>query len=281
MSDKITPGELVRIHPRIRRITAPNPGVMTGPGTNAYFIGDESEGPLALIDPGPDIESHIAALIKIAGARLKWILCTHTHRDHSPAANAVRAATGAKVHGFARVPADGRQDEDFKPDVALVDGNAVDCGAFSLRVVHTPGHASNHLCYLLQPDQLMFTGDHVMQGSTVVISPPDGDMHDYFASLKKLDAMDIRAFAPGHGTLIETPREETAKLVAHRLKREQKVVDALISLKSGTLDELVVKVYDDVSPKLHVPAKRSLHAHLLKLAKDGRASAEGESWRML
>ena len=123
MSEKITPGEVVRIHPRIRRITAPNPGVMTGPGTNAYFVGHESEGPLALIDPGPDIESHIAALIKIAGARLKWILCTHTHRDHSPAANAVRAATGARVHGFARVPADGRQDEDFKPDVPLVDGN--------------------------------------------------------------------------------------------------------------------------------------------------------------
>lgn len=277
----ITPGEIVQLTPRIRRITAPNPGVMTGPGTNAYFIGDEQDGPLALIDPGPDIESHIKALIGIAGSRLKWIFCTHTHRDHSPAANAVRAATGAKVHGFGRVPADGRQDEDFKPDVAMRDGDVVDCGAFSVRAVHTPGHASNHLCYLLQPDQLLFTGDHVMQGSTVVISPPDGDMHDYFASLNKVDVMDIRAFAPGHGTLIETPREEIAKLVAHRLKREQKVVDALSGMQSGTLDDLVVKVYDDVSPKLHVPAKRSLHAHLLKLAKDGRARAEGESWRLV
>ena len=164
---------------------------------------------------------------------------------------------------------------------ALVHDDVVDCGAFKMRAIHTPGHASNHLCYLLEGAGLLFTGDHVMQGSTVVISPPDGDMYDYFASLNKLSNYQITAFAPGHGHLIETPREEITKIIAHRLKREQKVVDALAKAKTATIDELVPVVYDDVSPKLHVPARRSLHGHLLKLARDGRAVASGETWRMV
>jgi glyoxylase-like metal-dependent hydrolase (beta-lactamase superfamily II) len=137
------------------------------------------------------------------------------------------------------------------------------------------------LCYLLEGTGLLFTGDHVMQGSTVVISPPDGDMHAYFASLNKLSGYDISAFAPGHGRVIETPREEVAKIIAHRLKREQMVVDALTAAKVATLDELVPVVYSDVSPNLHVPARRSLHAHLLKLAIDRRAAETGGQWRML
>ena len=161
------------------------------------------------------------------------------------------------------------------------DGDVIAGRTYRFHCVFTPGHTSNHMCYALEEEQALFTGDHVMQGSTVVISPPDGDMHDYFASLQKLDAMDIRAFAPGHGTLIETPREETAKLVAHRLKREQKVIDALVKAKTATIDELVPVVYDDVSPKLHVPARRSLHGHLLKLEKDGKAVVSGETWRMV
>ena len=279
---KIIPGEVVRPHPRVLRITAPNPGMMTGPGTNSYIIGDHDggTGDLAMIDPGPDIASHAELLIKNTGKRLRWIFCTHTHTDHSPSSRAVAKATVAVIHGFGKVPQDGRQDTEFKPDRALVNDDVVDCGAFKIRAIHTPGHASNHLCYLLEGSGLLFTGDHVMQGSTVVISPPDGDMHDYFASLNKLSNYQITTFAPGHGHFIETPREEVSKIIAHRLKREQKVVDALSHLKSATLDDLVVKVYDDVSPKLHVPAKRSLHAHLLKLAKDGRVRAEGESWRM-
>ena len=165
---EITAGRVVRLSPRVMRITAPNPGMMTGPGTNAYLIGGPNDD-LAIIDPGPEIQSHIELLIATAGKRLKWMFCTHTHKDHSPAANAVREATGAKVHGFGRVPTDGRQDEDFKPDRALSDGDVVDCGAFKIRAVHTPGHASNHLCYLLEGTGMLFTGDHVMQGSTVVI----------------------------------------------------------------------------------------------------------------
>ena len=275
----IVPGEVVRIHPQVLRITAPNPGMMTGPGTNSYLIGDAAKGDLAMIDPGPDIASHIELLNHNAGSRLRWILCTHTHQDHSPASRGVQQATGAKIHGYGKVPDDGRQDTLFKPDRALTNDDVVDCGTFKLRAIHTPGHASNHLCYLLEGAGLLFTGDHVMQGSTVVISPPDGDMYEYFASLNKLSTYEISAFAPGHGHVIERPREEVVKLINHRLKREQMVVDALTQAKVATLDELVPVVYADVSPKLHVPARRSLHAHLLKLARDGRVAESGERWR--
>ena len=281
MNPTIVPGEVVRIHPMVLRITAPNPGMMTGPGTNSYLIGDETKGDLALIDPGPDIASHIDLLVSSAGSRLRWILCTHTHQDHSPASRGVAQATDAKIHGYGKVPDDGRQDTLFQPDRALVNDDVVDCGTFKLRAIHTPGHASNHLCYLLEGAGLLFTGDHVMQGSTVVISPPDGDMHAYFASLNKLSDYEISAFAPGHGHVIPTPRQEVTKLIAHRLKRESMVVEALTQIKVATLDELVPVVYSDVSPKLHVPARRSLHAHLLKLAIDGRAVEEGERWRMV
>ena len=280
MTNPIIPGELVRIHPLVQRITAPNPGMMTGPGTNSYIIGDAA-GDLAMIDPGPDIASHADLLIKAVGTRLRWIFCTHTHQDHSPASRAVKQATGALILGYAKVPDDGRQDMLFKADRALTNDDVVDCGTFKIRAVHTPGHASNQLCYLLEGAGLLFTGDHVMQGSTVVISPPDGDMYDYFTSLNKLSAYDIIAFAPGHGHVIDTPREEVKKLIAHRLKREQKVVDALGRASAATLDELVPVVYDDVSPKLHVPARRSLHAHLMKLARDGRAAENDNCWRML
>ncbi len=285
MTTPIIPGELVRIHPRVRRITAPNPGMMTGPGTNAYIIGDadNGQGDLALIDPGPEMASHAELLIQHTGKRLRWIFCTHTHQDHSPSSRAVARATGAKIFGFGEVPDDGRQDTEFKPDHVLKNDDVVDCGAFRIRAIHTPGHASNHLCYLLEGAGLLFTGDHVMQGSTVVISPPDGDMYEYFASLNKLSGYDITAFAPGHGHVIDAPREEVSKIIAHRLKREQKVVDALARApaQTATLDELVPVVYDDVSPKLHVPARRSLHAHLLKLARDGRAAEAQRRWRMV
>ena len=281
MNTTIVPGEVVRIHPQVLRITAPNPGMMTGPGTNSYIIGDATKGDLAMIDPGPDIASHIELLVKNAGSRLRWIFCTHTHQDHSPASRGVKQPTGAQLFGYGKVPEDGRQDTLFKADRALVNDDVVDCGAFKIRAIHTPGHASNHLCYLLEGTGLLFTGDHVMQGSTVVISPPDGDMYEYFASLNKLSRYDISAFAPGHGHVIEAPREEVTKIIAHRLKREKKVADALALAKVATLDELVPVVYDDVSPKLHVPARRSLHAHLLKLARDGRVTDADGCWRMV
>jgi glyoxylase-like metal-dependent hydrolase (beta-lactamase superfamily II) len=273
----ITPGQVVRMSPLVRRVTAPNPGVMTGPGTNAYVIGT---GDLALIDPGPESESHLAAMLEIVGKRLKWILCTHTHQDHSPGARALKAATGAQVMGYGEVPRDGRQDEAFAPDRALREGDTVDCGEFRLRAVHTPGHASNHLCYLLERERWLFTGDHVMQGSTVVISPPDGDMIEYLKSLERLLALDLAALAPGHGHLIEKPHDEVRKLIAHRMKRERKVIDAFAARNPATLDDLLPLVYDDVSPRIHPVARRSLHAHLLKLKREGRAIEEGDRWAL-
>jgi glyoxylase-like metal-dependent hydrolase (beta-lactamase superfamily II) len=274
--DNIVPGEAVTIAPGLVRITAPNPGVMTGPGTNTYIIGDRE---LVVIDPGPDIESHVKALIAAVGSRLKWILCTHTHLDHSPAAHALKAATGAKIGGLVCAQ-DGRQDAHFAPDRVLSDGDPVSVEGATLRAIHTPGHASNHLCYLLQERKLLFTGDHVMQGSTVVISPPNGSMRDYLASLEKLLRLELAALAPGHGHVIRTPHDEVRKLVAHRLKREQKVVDALRRKSPGTLDELVPFAYDDVSERLYAVARRSLHAHLIKLVEDGKASESAERWQL-
>jgi len=271
---EIRPGEVYTVSERVRRVTAPNPGVMTGPGTNAYLIGTET---IALIDPGPDIAAHIEALIALVGAKLRWILCTHTHHDHSPAALAVRAATGAQVIGMPP-PNDGRQDLTFAPDWVMRDGERLQAPGFTLRAVHTPGHASNHLCYLLEEERLLFTGDHVMQGSTVVITPPDGSMVDYLAALEKLLSVDIARLAPGHGHVIETPHDEVRRLIKHRLGREQKVLAALRKAGRGDLDALVPLAYDDVSERLYPVARRSLLAHLLKLEHEGRARRDAETW---
>ena len=272
--EKIIPGTAVTVAPNVVRLTAPNPGVMTGPGTNSYIVGNRE---LAVIDPGPAIESHIEALRAAVGDRLKWILCTHTHLDHSPAAAALKTATGARIAGMPTAQ-DGRQDGDFAPDRVLAEGDRVTVDGMALRAVFTPGHVANHLCYLLEEQKLLFTGDHVMQGSTVVISPPGGDMQAYLASLDKLLGLDLAALAPGHGHVIETPHEEARRLIAHRLGREKKVADALSRRNPATLDELVPYAYDDVSEKLYPVARRSLHAHLIKLEKEGRAKVEGERW---
>lgn len=274
--ENIVAGKIVRLTDLVRRVTAPNPGVMTGPGTNAYIVGGTE---LALIDPGPAIDSHVAVLREAVGNRLRWILCTHTHLDHSPGAEALRSATGAQVLGMG-APDDGRQDLAFRPSRLLRDGEAVELGGCTLRAVHTPGHASNHLCYLLEQQKWLFTGDHIMQGSTVVISPPDGDMTAYLESLERLLSLDLAALAPGHGHVIEKPHDEVRRLIAHRLKREQKVVAAFAHKNPATLDELLPFVYDDVPQRIHAVARRSLHAHLIKLAREGRVTEGNESWRL-
>jgi len=258
----------------VRRVTAPNPGVMTGPGTNSYVVGTES---LALIDPGPDIESHIEALLRLVGPRLRWVLCTHMHHDHSPAAHAIRAATQAQLIGMPP-PNHARHDTKYVPERVMQDGERFEGPGFTLRAIHTPGHASNHLCYLLEEERLLFTGDHVMQGSTVVIGPPDGSMSAYLSSLEKVLEIDMVRIAPGHGHPIDSPHDEVRKLIRHRLGREQKVLGALKKQRRGNLDTLVLDAYDDVSPKLHPVAQRSLFAHLVKLEADGRARREGEDW---
>jgi glyoxylase-like metal-dependent hydrolase (beta-lactamase superfamily II)/8-oxo-dGTP pyrophosphatase MutT (NUDIX family) len=263
----LTPGVPKRLDAHVTRIIAPNPGMMTGPGTNTYLIGGEQ---LAVIDPGPAIDSHIAAVLAAGAGRIRLVLCTHTHMDHSPAAQAIKAATGAVVIGRP-APAQPGQDAGFAPDRVLEDGDRVMINGLSLRALHTPGHASNHLCYLLENTRMLFTGDHVMQGSTVVINPPDGDMRAYLGSLERLLGEDILIFAPGHGYLIGEPHREARRLIRHRLAREQKVVWALERMNAPTLEELVAEVYDDVSPRLHGVAQRSLCAHLEKLAAEGRA----------
>jgi glyoxylase-like metal-dependent hydrolase (beta-lactamase superfamily II) len=273
----IVAGERVQISALVTRITAPNPGMMTGPGTNAYVIGKRE---LALIDPGLGDETHLAALIEAVGNRLRWILCTHTHRDHSPNAPALRRATGAEVIGMSVRIDDGRQDPSFSPDRVFRDGDSLKGAEFTLRALHTPGHASNHLCYLLEAEKLLFTGDHVMQGSTVVISPPDGDMAAYLQSLEALLALDVHRIAPGHGEAIERPHDEVRRLIAHRLMRERKVVDAFATKNPATLDELLPVVYADTLAKLHPVARRSLHAHLIKLVEDGRVVESDGRWAL-
>lgn len=263
----IQPGIPKRLDRHVTRITAPNPGAMTGPGTNTYLVGASE---IAVIDPGPALDSHIAKILEAGAGRIRWILTTHTHKDHSPASAAIKAATGAQVLGR-RAPAGASQDQAYAPDRIPADGDRMTLGDLHLRALHTPGHASNHLCYLLEETRMLFTGDHVMQGSTVVINPPDGDMRDYLASLDRLLAEDIAIIAPGHGYLIGAPHHEVKRLVAHRLAREAKVTAALRRRSAATLEELVADVYDDVSPRLHPVAMRSLTAHLEKLMAEGRA----------
>ncbi len=267
-----------RLDRYVTRITAANPGMMTGPGTNAYLVGRKDEGgALAVIDPGPAIDAHVEKILAEGAGRIRWILTTHTHVDHSPAAALLKAATGAQLLGLPRPP-EGNQDHSYTPDRVLADGERLDLDGVRLRVLHTPGHASNHLCYLLEETRMLFTGDHVMQGSTVVINPPDGDMRAYLASLERLLGEDVAIFAPGHGHLIGAPHKEVKRLVAHRLAREAKVVAALQRLGPASAQELVADVYDDVSPRLHPVAMRSLAAHLDKLLAEGRVRQAAERY---
>ena len=267
-------GEPKRLDQWVTRLTAPNPGMMTGPGTNTYIVG--SENARAVIDPGPDIASHVEKILQYPNIR--WILCTHTHQDHSPAAAAIKAATGAQVLGR---PAPAGQDATFKPDFVVDNGQRIQIGAITLRAIHTPGHASNHLCYLLEETRMLFTGDHVMQGSTVVINPPDGDMRAYLKSLERLLDDDFAIIAPGHGYLIGAPKKEIRRLIAHRLAREEKVVNALVKIGPASIDELLPLVYDDVPARIHRVAARSLTAHLEKLAAEARVQASGERYALV
>jgi glyoxylase-like metal-dependent hydrolase (beta-lactamase superfamily II)/8-oxo-dGTP pyrophosphatase MutT (NUDIX family) len=276
-SYEIVPGTVVEIAPRIRRLTALNPGAMTGPGTNTYVLGDAASG-VAVIDPGPLIESHVEAILAVAGAPIRWILCTHSHVDHSPAAAPLKARTGATVLGMlAKYPE--RQDPTFVPDRALAHGDRLEVAGFTLRVLHTPGHASNQLCFLEEGERLLFTGDHLMQGSTVVINPPDGHMATYLASLRLLLGEDLAYIAPGHGFLMGRPHEMVERVLVHRMERENKVLAQLAAYGPATLEALLPHVYDDVPPRMHPVASRSLLAHLEKLRDERRATEAGGAWR--
>ena len=269
-SYELAPGPAVRLSTRLLRITAPNGSMMTGPGTNTYLLGGGASNEWAVIDPGPAIEAHVQAILDGAPGAIRWIFVTHTHKDHSPAAVALKSRTGAQLLGMAPLHAEW-QDADFAPDVALRGGEVFQLPAdTSLRVIHTPGHAGNHLCYLLEQERMLFTGDHVMQGSTVVINPPDGDMAAYLHSLGELKTLALDWLAPGHGFLMAEPALAMQRIIEHRLKREAKVLSAVPDRGSASIDTLLASVYADVPAHLHAMARRSLLAHLLKLRHDGR-----------
>ncbi|NUA31822.1 MBL fold metallo-hydrolase [Cupriavidus basilensis] len=277
---ELATGAAVRLSERIWRVTAGNGSVMTGPGTNTYFVGDPARNEWAVIDPGPDDEAHVDAVLAAAPGPIRWILATHTHIDHSPATSRLKAATGAPVLGRP-APQTPRQDQTFQPERILAHGERLALGeGCTLRVVHTPGHASNHLCFLLEEEKTLFTGDHVMQGSTVVINPPDGDMRAYLASLTALQDEDLEWLAPGHGFLMPRPADAIRTLIRHRMQREAKVLNALRELGETGIDALLLRVYDDVPERMLPVAKRSLLAHLLKLVQDGRVQESDETWQV-
>ena len=261
---ELMPGVPKRLDRLVTRVIAPNPSVMTGPGTNTYLVGEDA---IAVIDPGPAIDAHVDAVMRAGDGRIRWIFCTHTHNDHSPAAARLKALTGAQIIGD--VAREGRQDATFLPDIVAADGARYTIDGATLEALHTPGHASNHYCYVLRETRMLFSGDHVMQGSTVIINPPDGDMRDYVRSLESLLARDVAIIAPGHGYLIGKPHAEIRRLIEHRMRRERRVLEVLRSHGAATLSDLVPEVYDDVPVERHGAAARSLLAHLLKLVKDG------------
>jgi len=251
---------------------------MTGPGTMTQLLGNEH---VEVLDPGPTIPAHSEAILDTAGNNIRWIVCTHTHPDHSPAWQAIAEATGAEVIGAP--PADDMfQEDSFAPSFDLVHDHVLATPEFTLRAVHTPGHVSNHFCFLLEEEQMLFAGDHIMNGSTVVIVPPSGDMKAYIESLQLLLHYPLKFIAPGHGEVMEDPRSIVEWLVNHRLKRESKVVSGLQQLGRVPVATLVKVVYDDVDSSLHKMAKLSLSAHLIKLQQENRAvhHAGDDSWEM-
>ena len=265
---------ITELSPLVRRITAGNSSVFTGPGTNTYLVGKEE---ITVIDPGPAMPEHIENIAKACGDDIKQILVTHTHPDHSPGAKLLHQRTAAPVMGMYALHKQ-TQDKTFKANKVLEDGDEIREIEYTLKAIHTPGHASNHLCYLLEEEKMIFTGDHIMEGSTVVIGPPDGNMKQYIESLEKLKQFDISMIAPGHGNLMKDPKSVVDWIVSHRMFREKKVVDALTEFSKANLDQLVEKVYDDVDERLHGIARASLLANLNKLFEEDKAVSKGEEF---
>lgn len=260
---ELTPGKVVDLSPTVRRVLAPNPNIMTGPGTNTYLIGRDE---LAVLDPGPDdTEDHLDTVTKAGDGRIRWIVVSHTHPDHSPGAKGLKERTGAEVLGY-------DERDGFVPDRSIGDGFVLAdaAGAFRLRALHTPGHASNHLCYILD-ERVLFSGDHIMNGSTVVIGPPDGDMTTYLASLADVAKLDLDAIFPGHGDVIDAPKAKIDEYIEHRLAREAQVLEMLRqAAEPQKVDDLVTAIYVDVKQELHPIAQFTVWAHLRRLAELGR-----------
>lgn len=272
------------LDPLVARVLAPNPSPYTYTGTQTYVIGVTD---LAVIDPGPDEPAHLDALVKaIAGRPVRAILCTHTHRDHSPAAGPLKALTGAPVIGCAPLVlsdagprADAAFDKYYAPDRVLSDGETVAGEGWTIEAVATPGHTSNHLCYALRETGALFTGDHVMGWSTTVIAPPDGDMAEFMRSLEKLMGRGDRVYYPAHGPAVDKPHRFVRGLIGHRKQREGQIL-RLLQADVGDISAMVARMYVGLDPRLTGAAGRSVLAHLIDLRARGIVEGEGEQWRM-
>jgi glyoxylase-like metal-dependent hydrolase (beta-lactamase superfamily II) len=278
-------GAATTLTPLIRRVVARNPSPFTFKGTGTYIVG---HGQVAVIDPGPDIAAHIDALLAaLGGETITHVLITHTHLDHSPAAAAIKQATGAKTYGFGphgsgraedRTGVGGVTEEGgdhaFIPDVTMRDGDAVDGPGWRLAAVHTPGHTSNHLCFALPQERTLFSGDHVMGWSTIVIAPPDGDMAAYMRSLEKLLKRDDAVYWPTHGPSIPDPKPFVQAFIAHRHERADAIL-ARLAQGDDAIPAIVAEVYVGLDPRLKAAAARSVLAHLVELVETGKVACDG------
>lgn len=274
--------KIEQVAPMIRRVVARNPGPFGFRGTATFILG---EGKVAMIDPGPLIDEHVETLKTcIPGEEVSHILVTHTHNDHSPAAAPLKKWCGAPTYGFGPhgsgrfeqgIEVEEGGDHDFEPDFQVRDGDVLEGDGWSVECVHTPGHTSNHICYHLQEAKAFFPGDHVMGWSTTIVSPPDGDMADYMASLQKLLTRDDGVYWPTHGPSIEEPRAYITALCTHREERENQVLDCLVR-GIDQIADMVPQIYQGLDPKLLTAAARSVFSHVIKLIDEGRIFTEGK-----
>lgn len=272
-----------RVSPLVRRLTAPNPGPFTYKGTCSYVLG---AGDVAIVDPGPDDPRHIDALLDaIGGERLRYVLVTHTHRDHSPGARALKQATGATIAGCAAYTPppdilvtgpglDASHDTGYAPDAALTEGERLELGGATVRVLETPGHTANHLCFELCEEKALFTGDHIMGWSTTVIAPPDGSMTDYMASIERLRRRDDEIYWPGHGDPVREPQRYLRALAHHRRAREAAILQRLAE-GDATIAVMVARIYESVDKRLHGAAAMTVFAHLEDLVARGLVNSDG------
>jgi len=272
-----------QVAPLVRRVLARNPSHFTFTGTQSYLVGDDRD--VAVIDPGPADEEHLAALFKAIGdAHVTAICCTHTHRDHSPAVVALADKTGAKVIGCDALSLtddgprmDDSFDQTYAPDTVMEDGDSIGGDSWKLTAIATPGHTSNHLCFTLNDGDAMFTGDHVMGWSTTVVSPPDGDMTDYMASLSKLYEREDKIYFPAHGPAIEKTRQLVRGMIGHRKSREKQIL-RLMEEDIALIEDMVPNMYKGVDQRLWPAAGRSVMAHLIDMERKGHVTRSGEEW---